>query len=60
MEYQKRKVIDGIREGLIKCQDNRIKLMGNPYAALSYNPDHQQLNIDAEIIYEHLSAGGLL
>lgn len=54
MDYKNRKVIDGIREGLLLCQEHKIKLLGNPYASLGQEPDYKQLNIDAEMIYNHL------
>lgn len=54
MEQKERKIIDGIREGLLKVHDSRLKIYGNPYAMLGEEVDHKRLNIDANIIYEHL------
>lgn len=60
MEQKDRKIIDTIREGLLLCEQRRIKLMGNPYAALGQEPDHQELNIDANMIFDHLKMRGLV
>ena len=60
MDYQKRKMIDGIREGLVLRTEMRIKEMGNPYASLNIEYDHKQLNKDAKVIYKHLKNMGLI
>lgn len=60
MDYTKSKVMGFIREGLLKAQEHRIKATGNPYAAIMDEPDHKALNIDSEIIYNHLLLMGAL
>lgn len=60
MENKERKFLDTIREGLLLCQQKRIKLMGNPYAAIQEEPDHKELNIDSTIIYAHLKLRSLV
>lgn len=54
MEQSDRKIIDGIREGLLLVQQNRLILTGNPYAALNQEICHKTLNIEAELIFNHL------
>lgn len=61
MEQVDRKIIDGIREGLLVHWANKMKELGNPYAfAGGAEPDHRALSIEAETIFNHLRRMKLL